>query len=200
MADLRTVRYVTENYVHLQGLRLVPLSAPFFASAVWRAGGLRWWPGTTGRGATYWFLASLALAVGVSFVIRTQYHRRFGQVRSFARDSGAWTLTVCAGCLLGALGMQETLAWPVSLPALFVGVVVGALGAMHGAFRRHYLLIAAACLGFAVLHPLGMSVSTQSVVLDLLIAMGLLTAGIGDHLVLRDAFVSAGAASYVRAV
>ena len=46
MDDFERLRYVTERYAHLKGLRLVPLGISFLASAAWRDGQLRRGPGT----------------------------------------------------------------------------------------------------------------------------------------------------------
>jgi hypothetical protein len=45
MHRLLRLRYVTERYEQLQGLRLVPLGIPFLLSSAWREGLFTWVPG-----------------------------------------------------------------------------------------------------------------------------------------------------------
>ena len=50
--------------------------------------------------------------------------------------------------------------------------------------RRHYLAIAVACVAFAIAPLIGVPVTVRDVTFDLLIGLGLLVAGVGDHVVL----------------
>src|SRR5688572_7265615 len=102
MHDLQRLRYVTERYEHLQGLRLVPMGIPFLFSALWRDGELTWVPGIDGSGARMWFLALVALAVGLSFIAKTYYQRRFGIVRPAINAMAALAASVFASLLIVA--------------------------------------------------------------------------------------------------
>jgi hypothetical protein len=51
--------------------------------------------------------------------------------------------------------------------------------------RRHYLVIAVACLVFAFAPLMRVPPAARNVALDLLIGMGLIVAGVGDHMALQ---------------
>lgn len=196
LADIRTIQFVTQQYSHLQGLRLVPLGVPFLVSAGWRAGWLRWVPwieaieAERGRGATFWFFAMLAVAVAVSFVIRRWYARRYGEVRLGLSENGAVSLLTFAACWAVVIWCQMRVVPPVSLPVLYVAAVIGSIGATRVRGGAHYLAVSAACVAYAALQPLGVGVPVREVLLDVLIGAGLIVAGLGDHRVLRDALAT----------
>jgi hypothetical protein len=191
MADYRAIRYVAEQYVHLQGLRLVPLGVPFVASAGWRAGWLEWWPGTAGRGAACWFWGLLAAAVAISFVIRRWYESRFGIVAPHPIENGALSLGVFAAGLLTTIWCQMVYDPPISLPLLFVAAVLATIARQGLYGRPHYELIAAGSAIVAVLRPLGVPMVVRSIAFDGLIGGGLIVAGLADHRMLRRALAEA---------
>lgn len=183
MVHVRSVRYVTENYAQLQGLRLVPLGLVFLISAAWRIGWLRRWPGATGPGATYWFVAMTALALLASFPIRSWYHRRFGVVRPRPFENGAITLITFTLLLLALVWVEEQLSSPLPLARIFfIGTLVY-IGTAQRGMRPHYLVIATACVIVAVWRPLDLPLVEREILTDLLSGLALLVAGIGDHLV-----------------
>ncbi len=77
MEDLRAIRYVTDNYQDLQGLRLVPLGVPFLAYAAWRLDWLPWAPRDL---AVPWIVGSFVVALLISVVLGRHYQRHFGSV------------------------------------------------------------------------------------------------------------------------
>jgi hypothetical protein len=183
MVNARHVLYVTEHYAHLQGLRLVPLGVCFLCSGAWRAGLMEWVPGIAGRGARAWFVASLAVALGLSLVIRARY-RRHGAVRPRATTTGAVTLSVCFVSFV-IVGTLPPNAWQISAPALLLAFALAYLGVVADGLRRHYLVIALACLVFACAPLMRVPLAARNVALDLLIGMGLIAAGVGDHVALQ---------------
>jgi hypothetical protein len=184
MFDLQRMAYVAENYAQLQGLRLVPLATCFLGSAAWRAGLLAWLPGIAGRGAQVWFLSSIALALIVSFPIGARYRRRLGHARPRALRTGALTLSGSAVYIIALTALPPN-RWHISIPMVFTAVVLASVGLANHGMRRHYLGIAAACVAFAVAPVVGASRIARETGLDLLIGVGLLVAGLGDHLVLQ---------------
>lgn len=186
MRDIQTVRYVTTHYPRLQGLRLVPLGVPFLLSAAWRAGWLAWWPGAQGRGATLWFLALLACGIVVSFPIRAWYERQFGTVHARRRDSGLVPLLAFAGLVGLAAWYQLRFTPPLVLPLLAVGVILATIGLRDREIRPHYIAVGVAWGLYACGQALGVPVSTRAILFDLLVGVGLIVAGIGDHLVLAS--------------
>jgi hypothetical protein len=86
---------------------------------------------------------------------------------------------------LGFEWLQETLSPPVSLPVIFVAVVLARLGLVAGRVRAHYLWIAAAAALFGVLPRAAVSADIRAVAGNLLIGCGLVVAAIGDDRMLR---------------
>jgi hypothetical protein len=183
MDDLNRIHYVAEHYLQLQGLRLLPLSAPFLLAAIERMAGVPFVP------AGLWTVLGLT-ALAAPFPIGRYYARRFGQAPPLRWRSGILTLLgACAG-FLWFEWLQETLSPPVSLPVLFVAVVLARLGLVSGRLRVHYLWIAAAVAVFALLPRGGVSADTRAVTANLLIGGGLVVAAIGDDRVLRRACIT----------
>jgi hypothetical protein len=185
MDHLQRLRYVTERYDQLQGLRLVPLGIPFLLSAAWRDGEFAWVPGTTGLGAHIWFVSLITAAVGLSTLAKTYYQRRFGKVQSVATVKtplAAFAFTVMF--VLAASTQADPTS--ISVPAIIVALGLGYVGLVGGMARLHYLAMAGVVALFAMLGPFGVPVHTRDVVLDQLLGIGFIVTGLGDHLLLRD--------------
>jgi hypothetical protein len=196
MPQLARAGYVTEHYAHLQGLRLVPLSAPFVASAMWRAGYVDAYapPGT--RAPQMWFLSLMAVAVAASYLIGARYRRSFGAVRPLPGHSGAAALIGCCATVLVLLWAQESFRWSVPMPAAFLFLAFMRLGLVEGGLRKHYLAIGAMVFALALLGPAELGPSARAVCLDGFIAVALIVAGVGDDLVLRRTLHPAGSDRY----
>ena len=179
MDDLPRLHYVTEHYAHLQGLRLLPLSAPFLLAAIERIAGRPFVP------AAVWALLFLAILVA-PFRIGRYYARTFGQAPAPRWRTGMFTLIASLAAFLWFEWLQEALAPSVSLPLLFVAVMLARLGLAAGRLRGHYLWIAAAVALFAVLPRADVATGVRPVIGDLLVGGGLAVAAIGDHRVLRQ--------------
>jgi hypothetical protein len=163
---------------------LVPLGLLFVAVALWHDRQLGWLPGTAGDSAARWFLGGLAVAVAASYGIGAYYRHQFGSIQFGAFQAGGPRVLAIGAVIFVSLVLQDAFKWPVSLPLVVVGAVLAYVGVVQGRMRRHYLWIAVACLMFANVASFGVPARTQQVMFDLLIAGGLLVAGIGDHLVL----------------
>ena len=185
MDDLDRIHYVTGHYAHLQGLRLLPLSVPFLLAAVERMAGAPFVP------AGIWALILLAVLVA-PFRIGRYYQRRFGQAPAPHGRSGMLTLIASCAAFLWFEWLQETLAPSVSLPLLFVAVMLARLGLAAGRLRAHYLWIGAAVALFAVAPHAGLESGVRPVIGELLIGGGLAIAAIGDDLVLRRVLTTGG--------
>ena len=183
MTDLRRLRYVTERFPHLPGLRFAPLGIPFLISALWRDGHFTWVPWTADGGARVWFVALLALAVGCSFLAKAHYRRQFGDVTPAINVTAVLAACVFAGLLMLAAALQgETV---VSIPALVAALGLAYVGIAGGQLRWHYLVVAVLAALFGMLGLVGAPIETRSVLFDLLIAFGFVVIGLGDHLLLR---------------
>lgn len=186
------VRYVTQRYAQLQGLRLLPLAAVFLISAMWRSG---WFGpsladrhlGPSGfKSASIWFGAGLTAAVIFSFMIRAWYTKTFGSVCQSARHSGLLPLIGLSIGFVMAMWAQERWQWPVPAAAMFVAAVLLSIGVAYGATRKHYIAVAILWFTIVTLAPFGLSDAARDASLDVAIALSLVIAGVGDHRLLRQ--------------
>jgi len=188
MDRLQRLRYVTERYECLQGLRLVPLGIPFLVSAAWRDGQLAWAPGTHGIGPRIWFASLFTLAIGVSRIARGYYRRRFGNVQSAATVRTPLAAFVFTATFVLAASVQPE-SPSVSIPVVIVSLGLGYVGLVGGVARLHYLAIAGLTALFATLGPLGVAVHARDVLFDQLVGIAFIVIGVGDHVLLRDTLV-----------
>jgi len=184
MHDLQRLRFVTERYPHLQGLRIIPLGIPFLLSAIWRDGHLDWIPGAAGHGASRWFVVLMALAVLIALGVGRYYREQFGSVES-ARTARAPVLACAFGAaLVGSLWLQDLTFTSISYPALVIGAGIAYVGLSGGQVRPHYLIVAMLTFVFGALGSFHVSLSTRNILLDELFGLGLIIIGVGDHLLL----------------
>jgi hypothetical protein len=189
MDHLQRLRYVTERYDQLQGLRLVPVGIPFLLSAAWRDGRLTWVPWTGGAGVRIWFAVLVTCSVALSLRARTYYERRFGDVRSAATIKTPLAAFVFTGLFILSASLHPEGHTGVSVPALILALGLGYVGMAGGLMRPHYLVIATCVAGVALLGLLGVPHHTRDVLWDQLIGMGFVVIGVGDHLLLRRTLV-----------
>ena len=180
--DIARLRYVTSRYPQLQGLRLVPLSIVFLASAAWRVGLLSLPWDNQRLVPELWFLAGLVAAILVSFIFRLWYTKRIGSVGQYGSRSAALPLLATALAAAAALWLQVMLQWHLSLPALTVATALLAVGAAHCEFRRHYIAAALVLFAFSVFPLGGWGSNALSAALDGAIGLSMLIAAVGDHL------------------
>jgi len=178
------IRYITEHYEQLQGLRLMPLSVPFVVAA--------WWnllPSTkpTVLSARTVELMLMAIAVAASFPIRSYYRRRFGRVPALPWRSGVLPFVGIAALLVLAEAIREVAEWQWPVPLVVMAILLVRLGLQAGALRQHYVWIACACFAFMALGQWSVRPNVRAMELNLLVAGGLVTAAIGDDRVLRRA-------------
>jgi hypothetical protein len=185
MHDPARVRYLVEHYPQLQGLRLIPLAVLFVFVALWHDGQLRWLPGSSGDGATRWFLVALGIAIAVSYGVAAYYRARYGAIQVSPFQTGGPRVLLFGAIVIVSFVLQDAFRWPISVPLLVVGALLSYIGIVQHRLRQHYIWIGFACVFFANIADFGVPPRTKQVMFDLLIAGGLFVAGIGDHLVLR---------------
>jgi hypothetical protein len=185
VTDAAKLRFITEHYARLQGLRLIPLGILFLCLAAWRGGLLPALPTYDSDVAARWFVGGLVGAVGAAYATGAWYARRFGTVEPHRFRTGGPSLLANAAIVGSLMVLHDFLRPPVSLPMLYVGVVCAYTGVVQGGVRKHYLLIAAACVVFAFIQRFHVDHETGRTLLNLLVGSGLVVAGIGDHLLLR---------------
>ena len=185
MTDFGKLRFVTEHYAQLQGLRLVPLGLLFLGLAGWQNDQFAWLPASdTDRGAR-WFVCGLVMAIIGAYVIGGWYGRQFGSVQPRPFRTGGPSLLANAAVVGVLMVVHSFVRPPVSLPLLYIGLVLAYTGIVQNGVRRHYLFIAVFCLLFANIQRFNVPYQTGKVLLNLLIGGGLIVAGVGDHLVLQ---------------
>ena len=173
--DPNRVRFVTQRYEQLQGLKLLPVAAFFLISAMVRSG----WFGPSlqsgPRPAAIWLFAGLASAVILECAIRAWYTRTFGFVSPL--QTGVRPL----GLLIGFVG--AFLYWRVPSPAVFIALELLCVGIAHRATQRRYIAVA---LMWFVMTLVAFGSSDAAAVVDLATALCLVTLGVGDHRLLRQ--------------
>ena len=189
MHSLHRLRYVTERFDHLQGLRLIPLGIPFLFSALWRDGHLTWVPWTSGSGPRLWFAGLLLLALALSFAAKAYYRRQFGYVRAGVSPTAPLAAAIFTGLFIVAALVNLEAESAVSAPALIVALGLGYVGLSGGETRWHYLVVAAFVAVFAMLGQFGVPFQARNVLFDQLVAAGLVVIGLGDHVLLRRTLV-----------
>lgn len=189
MDYLQRLRYVTERYEQLQGLRLVPLGIPFLFSSAWRGGHLAWASGATGLGARLWFLALTAAAIGLSAIAKAYYQRRFGDVQAAATAKAPLAAFAFTALFVLAGSLEAGHQPHVSTPALILALGIGYVGLVGGRVRVHYLAVAAAVALFSTFGLLGVPFHTRDVLWDRLVGLAFVVIGLGDHLLLRRTLV-----------
>jgi len=185
MHDLQRLRYVVHRYPHLQGLRIAPLGIPFLLSAAWRNGQLHWIPGTAGRGASYWFVGLMAVAVALALVLGQEYQKRFGSLEAAGDIRTPLIAATFGAALVASIWIQGTLETSFSLPMIVIGGGLAYVGYAGGALRVHYMAVATVAFAFATLGVFGVPVLLREILLDELIGLSLIVIGVGDHLLLR---------------
>jgi hypothetical protein len=189
MDHLQRLRYVTERYEQLQGLRLAPLGIPFLLASAWRSGHLTSVPWTSGIGPRIWFVFLVAAAVALSLAAKMYYERRFGDVQSAVTIKAPLAAFVFTALFILSVSLPREAQSTVSIPAVIIALGLGYLGMVGGLLRHHYLMIAVWVVLFAALGPLGVPLHTRAVLWDELIGMGFVVIGVGDHLLLRRTLV-----------
>jgi len=178
------IRYITEHYEQLQGLRVLPLSVPFALAAWWNL--LPSMKPTVVSVQTV-ELALVAVALAASFPIRAYYRRRFGRVPALPWRSGVFPLVGYAALLILAEAIREVAGWQLPVPLVVMAILLVRLGLQAGGLRQHYVWIACACFVFMALGQWSVRPNVRAMELNLLVAGGLVTAAIGDDRVLRRA-------------
>ena len=177
--NLNQVRFVTQHYPELQGLKWLPLAAVCLMSAMWRRG---WFgPHLHGepRAAAIWFFAAFTAAVILGCVIRAWYTRTFGFVSPL--PSGPLP-DLLIGFVTG-LWVDQQLYGPLPIASLLIAAALLGLGVAYRATQRHYLAVA---FVWFFMSFIAFRSSDAAAVLDLATAVCLTIAGVGDHRLLRQ--------------
>ena len=182
MTDVARVRYITEHYQNLQGLRLVPVGVACLACGVAQAAGV------LERMNQSPFLVGVAVslaAFGCSLMIGAWYERCFGCVEARDRTTDMTYFPLSLLLVLTArLSPNPAPVWP-AICAWGIGSLMRGCG--QNGMLRHYLAIAGACFLLAALEVLGLSNIACDGSLQFVAGVAMLVAGVGDHTVLRSA-------------
>jgi len=186
--DLGRVRYVTERFGGMQGLRLVPFGLYLLVLAAGTAGLVP----RVRPGALDVSLGLLLMAVAGSWLIGRYYDSRFGRVAPMA--SGRGSAGAGTGALIGAFTLflsgfvDARLDPPVSVSWLFLGGVT--LAYWWGPLRRRRVHYAAFGGVFVLLGLSPLVTGTLSgppldyVTYTVIMGLGAIVCGILDHVML----------------
>jgi MFS family permease len=178
--DLEQIRYVTQNYSNLQGLRLIPLGL---------------WLLIVGL-VTIEFAIPLLLAAWVlTWLIGVYYNRSFGKVRSLTSPSWKSYLVglLALAALIAAAVADRYLKLPVNLLGLTMATGLF-LTWLQPAYRPrlHYLVVAVLVAAVSLLQLFGIPAANSTFYPVLAGSVGILLViligGLFDHLLLVRAF------------
>jgi hypothetical protein len=181
MMDAIKIRFVTENYSQLQGLRLVPLGVFLVLCAVVDGAGLLDRAGHP-HGIPAEILTRIGLAGVLAFLLvlaaPLYYHSRYGAIDPRVRRvRNSWITVAVIGFVVLAR-VDRHLQWPVSLQLLLVSVSLFVTVWHDGWIRRHYLAPALAWLAASMVPALD---AYRIAVLLSLGGLTLVACGLGDH-------------------
>ena len=173
--------YVAGNYVHLQGLRFVPLGIVCTLIAAWHFNWL-WWVLLTHDRAGQVAVLLVMCAVIASYVIEVYvYEARFGSALPRYRLGIRGVLLAGVLCIAAAW-LQRRLSTTVSLPALVVALSLGWVSIRARGLRNHYFALSAAW-ALLIMVPFPQP-ETKTAAFYGLIGISLVVGGVGDHRVL----------------
>ncbi len=178
--DIRQLRFVTENYPNLQGLRLVPFALLFLAK-----------PLTSVLDSTLAFVIALALAFSLFFAIGEYYKRTFGRVqrRSRSRARDLVLILLFGAGFFAALWIDEKFQPPFSTIGLLVALLFAGIHLRSRVKRRHYAVLALLFLMLSFLPMIGLLTTGDlfgkgAPIGELVLGLTYLLVGILDHLLL----------------
>lgn len=188
--DLERIRYVTENYEQLQGLRSVPIGLLAFASGMLVISSVRLLSFGPLINDVFYYLTFLAVigACLLYFVIADYYERRFGWVQRFSIKRKQIVAVVILIAVLLMVGSVNLIFQPPILTIWLVwGVALVAIYWRERCFRPHYIVIGILASIFSFLPLLGiLRTGFNYEVGGLILFLGIfyVVGGIFDHLLL----------------
>ncbi len=186
--DLERVRYVTENYEQLQGLRNVPIGLMVLLSGVLLTSSIPSFGPVIGEAFFYLLFIVLIATVLLYFVIGNYYEHRFGWVQTFSlnrKQAIAVAILMVVLVVVGSINLA--FQPPIHMIWLVWGLSVMAVHWRERRFRMHYVVIGALVVGVSFLPLLGItSVSLPYEAGGLLVFLGIfyVMGGTFDHLLL----------------
>lgn len=142
--DLERVRYVTENYEQLQGLRNVPLGFVVLALGVFMLSSASLPPFSPVASDVFFYgsFALLAVAFLLYFVIGNYYERRFGWVHTSSIKRKQVVSAITGITVLILIGIVNLVFQPpIHMIWLFWGLALTVIYWRERRFRMHYIAI-----------------------------------------------------------
>lgn len=179
MASLEQVKFVTEQYYELHGLRWVLWGVVCFTIAL----------ETVGLMPTVWTLAVVLPGAFVSFLgISWFYVRRYGVVIGAKRSYGpsVWSLLTVPALIVGLLIDKWLGTRPFVMPMVFAAWFIVQFWMVGRQWRKHYLWIAVAIVAVNLvtgfMHwPAGSYMLEGSFVTWMLAGAAMIVGGLFDH-------------------
>lgn len=193
--DLERIRYVTQNYERLQGLKVLPVGVFMLmisALTLFRLDLPGMTPEEEGTlfGVLLFFggLFGLLVAVLIGWVIGGRYERRYGKARRLRLSRRALVL-IFVGTV--AFYVADTVDAALPIPFYPSYLILGAAGVVfwwpERRFRSHYLAAAAVFVIVGLLPLLGVLPENYAEVpglIFLLLGLSTIAVGLLDHLLL----------------
>jgi hypothetical protein len=178
--ELDRIRYITQTYEALKGLRLVPIGLFIIITSFRQLG----WTGLGEQGDCTYTLPLFAVALALYIIVDQYYQRSFGTVR-VSKNTPLLPILALLGIFFTAVALEIGLKTSVSL----VGLAIGALLIYSGVItRRFYYMIAGAAMLAVSLVPFflptavsGKPFSTFGFWWNMLIGATWIVLGLLDH-------------------
>ncbi len=145
--DLERIRYITQSYEALKGLKMVPFGLFMILMAIRELG----WTGLGKQGDCTYTLPLFVLLLGLYIAADQYYTRTFGIVRVLPRTSSLVSGLILLSIFFGAVAIEVAVKPPISLMGLTIGALLVYAGARS---RRAYYMSAGAAMGIISLIPL----------------------------------------------
>ena len=198
MTNLEQVRYVTQFYTALQGLKMVPFGLFITLMAFHNAG----WEGLGGPGDLTYTTPLFFLGILLYFLISWYYSRHFGQVQPVKIGRWWWLGLALVVILILALVLDNLLMPRVHL----IGLAIGAMWIINGTAskRPHHwmagiLMLVVALLPLAVgSEPTHRIFGSGGFLFSVTFGLLLTINGLIDHFILVRAFKPVAEETYAR--
>jgi hypothetical protein len=179
-SDLERIRYITQTYEALKGLKLVPFGLFIVISSFRQMG----WTGLGNEGDCTYTLPLFVVILALYIVADQYYTRTFGRVRVF-KNTPLLPVLILLGILFASIVLELALKTSVSL----IGLTIAALLIYSGVkTRRFYYTVAGAAMLAISLVPLflppvvsGKPFSTFGFWWTMLIGVSWIVLGLLDH-------------------
>ncbi len=179
METMHRIRFITENYEALQGLRIVPIWTGLLFVSLLR---LAFPDGGIIR--SFLILFSLVFAIIMTVWVDGYYKRYFGTVKRHGSKVSIW-LNWIVVVFFAAMFVDVFLQLPISILALIAALFMAYLWHVSRGLLPHYPILAI-LFGLIAIMPIFLPTETRYDAMQLLVGIIFVFTGILDHRMLES--------------